>query len=288
MNIDKKIFKSRQIENNRNKKNSLNNIRIKIILTSIVLILSIFLIFLGFKTINLYINKTNFEEDAISFAEKNENSIFLIEEITLFSSADSKNKTSSENHFTIQNLYQYTDIAFFIKSSEEIKTAKNTLKNVYIDNISITNIESGTPNLYFKPLNEFTKGAIIEENKIEERLNFEVTSSDTNELLLPVLYNNLANPITLSYINENIKTDYTLTNTSIPITYDGSLLERCQIAISSITPKISFDIHLTNNLDEEYMTSIYINIPLENELDSIYKGNTQSKLKTNYTFYRDN
>ena len=267
-------------------KNKSNNIKTKIILSIIFFILVTCLIFLGFKIINTYKNKSDFEQSVISFSEKNENVIFSVEEITLFSSADSKNKTSSKNHFTIENLYQYTDIAFFIKSSEELKTEKNTLKNLYIDNINIENTESGIPNIYFKPLNEFTKSTIIEENKIEDRLDFEITSSDENKLLSPVLYNNLANPITLSYINQNIKTDYTLTDTSIPITYNGMLLERCQIPLSSITPKISFDVHIINNLDEEYMTSIYIDIPLENESNSIYKGNIQSKLTTNYVFYR--
>ena len=91
------------------------------------------------------------------------------------------------------------------------------------------------------------------------------------------MYNNLANPITLSYINQNIKTDYTLTDTSIPITYDGSLLKRCNI---------SFDIYITNYLDEEFKTTVFVDIPLIDGEKSIYDGNLKVTNNSNFVFYR--
>ncbi len=63
---------------------------------------------------------------------------------------------------------------------------------------------------------------------------FNITSEDEVNLDKPTLYNNLANPIVLSYINHNIKTDYTITDTSTPMTYDGSLLKRCNILLNNI------------------------------------------------------
>ena len=72
----------------------------------------------------------------------------------------------------------------------------------------------------------------------------------------------MANPITLSYVNQNIKSDYIIADTSAPITYDGSLLKKCNIALNSISCNISFDIYITNNLDEEFKSSVFFDIPL--------------------------
>ena len=96
----------------------------------------------------------------------------------------------------------------------------------------------------------------------------------------------MANPITLSYINQNIKTDYTLTDTSIPITYDGSLLKRCNIDLNSIACNISFDIYITNYLDEEFKTTVFIDIPLNDGEKSIYDGNLKITNNSNFAFYR--
>lgn len=54
-----------------------------------------------------------FENSVVDFKNKNENVIFSINKIVFFSSSDSKNKTNSTTNFTIENLYAYTDIAFF-------------------------------------------------------------------------------------------------------------------------------------------------------------------------------
>ena len=117
-------------------------------------------------------------------------------------------------------------------------------------------------------------------------MEFDITSDNDTNLNVPVLYNNLANPITLSYINQNVKTDYTITDTSTPITYDGSLLKRCNVDLESLDCSISFDITITNNLDEEFKSSVFIDIPLKDENTSIYDGNLKCTKNVNYTFYR--
>ena len=100
------------------------------------------------------------------------------------------------------------------------------------------------------------------------------------------MYNNLANPITLTYINSNIKTDYTITDTSVPITYDGSLLKRCNVSLQNIQARVSFDIYITNNLDQKFKSSVYLDIPLENEENSILNGSIIERKTINTTFYR--
>ena len=257
------------------------------ILIAIVIVLFTLCLALAFILFRSYLRKTNFENDVLSFASKNENTVFKINNVVFFSSCDAKNKTSSSSHFTIENLYQYTDIALFINSSSNEKNLENTLKKVYINNINFDTLPIiGEPKLYFKSINQFANNNLIEENPIQDSIEFSVTSEDTADLNTPVLYNNLANPITLSYINQNLKTDYTITNTSSPITYDGSLLKKCGILLSSLSCKISFDIYIVNNLNQEFKTSVFLNIPLENNEKSIYDGSITKTENINSIFYR--
>lgn len=261
--------------------------RKKIILTTITMILFVLVIFLAYLLFNKYVLKRNFEDGILPFANKNQNTIFKIDKVVFFSSADAKNKNVATSNFTIENLYQYTDIALFIHSNSEEKNLENTFKNVSLENIKWNTLpSSGEPKLYFKSINQFAKSDIIEENLIQDKLDFAISSEDEANLDIPTLYNNLANPITLSYVNSNIKTDYTITDTSNPITYDGSLLKRCNVSLNTIGCNISFDIYITNNLDQEFKCTVFLDIPLETQDKSIYDGNIQIKKDTNFTFYR--
>ena len=262
--------------------------RKKIILTIITFILFIIVFILASMLFNKYVLKKEFEENILSFAEMNNKTVFKVNKIILFSSSDAKNKTSSISNYTVENLYQYTDIAIFINNnSTEEKTLENTFKKVSINNIKFNQKpETGEPKLYFKSLNKLATSEFNEENEITDNLDFNITSENEADLNTPTLYNNLANPITLSYVNQNVKNDYTITDTSTPITYDGSLLKRCNIDLSSISCNLSFDINITNNLDEEFKSSVFIDIPLESEDKSIYDGYIHLTKNTNFIFYR--
>ena len=126
----------------------------------------------------------------------------------------------------------------------------------------------------------------LENNLINNKLDFNISSENETNLDTPTLYNNLANPIVLSFVNDNIKSDYTITDTSKPITYDGSLLKRCDVLLNSISTSISFDIYIVNNLDQEFKSTVYIDIPLETDAKSLYDGNITLKKDTNFIFYR--
>ena len=114
----------------------------KLILTIITFILFVIVFILGILIFNKFIIKNKFEEEILSFAEKNEKTIFQINKIIFFSNCDAKNKTGSSSNFTLENLYQYTDIAIFIDnpSNMQEKTLENTFKNV-----SIKNLKFNTP-----------------------------------------------------------------------------------------------------------------------------------------------
>ena len=258
--------------------------KILTILVIILLTLESFLIFLLFKK---FVLKDQFEKQILSFANKNEETIFTIDKILFFSNCDASNKTNTANNFTIENLYQYTDIAVFITTNKAEKTLENTLKNVIIKNIKFNKFPSiGEPNLYFKGLNQFAKSDINEENIIQDSLSFYVTSESEANLDTPTLYNNLANPITLSYVNNKIKTEYTILDSSSPITYDGSLLKKCNIPLEEINCNISFDIYITNNKDEEFKSTVFIDIPLSYKNTTLYDGKIISTNFTNFKFYR--
>lgn len=260
----------------------------KKILTIVVFFLFFIVFLLAYLLFQKYVIKSNFERDILPFANKNDTTVFNVNKIVLFSNCDAKNKTGSSSNFTIENLYQYTDMAIFINnSSTEEKTFKNTFKKVHIDNIQYTTMpELGEPKLYFKGLPQFAKSDIADTNEINGTLDFAITSENEANLDTPILYNNLANPITLSYVNQNIKSDYTITDTSSPITYDGSLLQKCNVDLASLACKLSFDIYITNNLEEEFKTTVFIDIPLETSEKSILNGNLNLTQNTNFAFYR--
>lgn len=260
--------------------------RKKVIWISIIILLIIILVLLISIIMNKNISKKALEDTYLNFASNNSRTIFAINKIVFFSNSNAKNKNIASSNFTIENLYQYTDMAIFINNNEE-KTLENTFKEVYINNIHFTKLpEIGEPKLYYKNINNFAKSEISNEHLISDKLDFNIVSDDYANLDTPTLYNNLANPITLSYINSNIKTDYTITDTSNPITYDGSLLKRCNVSLSQITCSLSFDIYITNNLNQKFKCSVFIDIPLETPEHTIYDGNITLKKDTDYIFYR--
>ena len=225
--MDKKNIKS-NIKNGKAKKIDFRNLNKKeFLLTLITIILFIIVLVLCYLLFYKYVLKRNFENSVLDFSSKNEETVFQIKNIVFFSNCDAKNKSASSSNFTIENLYQYTDMALFITSPNGEKTLENTLKSLYIDNINYTKRpELGEPNLYYKNINNFAKSDIIDNNLITDRLDFEITSEDEANLDIPILYNNLANPIVLSYVNSNVKTDYTLTDTSTPITYNRNFIKK--------------------------------------------------------------
>ena len=112
----------------------------KFILLCISIFLIIILCFLLYYFISTSMRKNNYENSLLSFAEKNEDTIFSIDRIVFFSSSDSKNKSSSRTNFTIENLYAFTDIALFINNHSDENTLENTLKDVRINNINFTKL----------------------------------------------------------------------------------------------------------------------------------------------------
>ena len=263
---------------------------ILIILIIISLLILSFLIKFAAKSIYNKYSVNNCINDMLKFSEANENSIFTIDRIVYFSSCDGQTQINNNSSFVISDLYQYTDIAIFINNknySDEL-TAENTLKYVSVDNINYTLSPSiGTPNLYYKNINDFASSKYNIDNKVTDSINFSTTSENEIDYNSPTLYNNCANPICLTYVNEHIKTDYTLKNTISNVSYNGLLLKYCNITLNSIACKINMTINITNNLDKTFSCPIIIDIPLSTENSTIYDGSLTLKNSTNYRFIKN-
>lgn len=213
---------------------------------------------------------------------------FSINKIVYFSSSNAEATINANSSFTISNLYQYTDIAIFINNHTDGNyTPENTLKNVVLSDIKIHSAPSvGTPNIYFKNLNDFAKNHYDKTKKIDTTLEFATSAENELDYSSPILFNNCANPITLCYVNSNLKSNYTLNDNISNISYNGSLLKHCNITLNSIACKLSFLITITNNQDEIYTCPVILNIPLSTENSTLYDGNLILNDATNYNFIK--
>lgn len=258
------------------------------IILIISILLLIYLSLIVYKDINLKLKNENNQKPMYEFLENNTKDIFTIDKIVYFSSANANSSINSNSSFTIEKLYQYTDIAIFINNhSDGNFTLENTLKSVQLSNIKFeTSPSIGTPNLFYKNINNFAKPEYDKNQEIDNTLEFNITSEDEIDYSNPVLYNNCANPITFSYINSNIKENYTLADTISNISYDGSLLKKCGITLNSISCQLSFIVKIVNNLDETFTCPMIIQIPLSTEKSTIYEGNLTLKQDANYKFIK--
>lgn len=261
-----------------------------IILTIIfIAFLALFIVLFGitYKTVKNYSLSEKCLNSALKFQEYNAETIFSIDKITYFSSADANIETNSNSSFKISNLLQYTDIAISIKPNSESLTSKNTLKSVLLSDIEYSLKPSiGKPQLYYKNINNFATSKFSKENLIEGSINFSTTSESKIDYSEPILYNNCANPITLCYVNSNMQNEYTLDSYVSNISHNGSLLKSCRITLNSISCKLSFIITITNNLNENYECPLTLNIPLSTDSSTIYDGNLILKENVDYKFIR--
>lgn len=250
------------------------------------LVISLLILFMLISELyTSFICKNNSIKYAVNISEKNKENVFNINKTVCFSSAYSKSSLNSNSTLVLDNVYQYTDIALYINNNVEKFTNKNTLKSIWINNINISQSEKiGNPNLYFLPLTDFATEKYSQNNIITDRLDFNVSSESKIDLSTKTLYNNCANPITLKFVNSNLKENFGTNVSSLQL--DGSLIKKCGILLSSLKTHLSFDIYIINNLDEEFKYTFSLDIPLESASSSIYDGSLIYKDETSYAFYR--
>lgn len=239
----------------------------------------------------------NLAELADSFYMSNAKTVFSIDKIILYSSANAIKNEVTRPVWDL-NVYQYTDIAIYINNhSDEELNSENAIKTLYIDNIKLNGVKKGEQSLYFKNAPDFGKSIYstvekkedADSNKIGDKLEFSVLNDGDINYEKRQIYADCSSPITLEYVN-NIVNNKIISDIENDVKYDGSILKRSGIVLSDIKSSISFRINLTNNYNQKYMANVYIEIPLEDSVtgDNIYSGKFEKKIEEeNYSkFYR--
>ena len=243
----------------------------KLIITIALLILCIVTIV---YIIGIYKVNSEFSSYIDELARLNSKTVFSIDRIYLYSSADATSNETTKPVWDL-NVSQFTDIAIYINNrAENGVNYENTIKESTISNVKFNNLQSGTPSLYYKNVNDFAKLTSVEENKINDSLEFNIVNSGDADYTKPVIYSNCQNPITLEYVNTNMEEDTIISDISTPLTYDGSLLKKAGILLSQMKCTISFTITIVNNYNQKFVATVYIDIPLEDSMSgaSIYDG----------------
>lgn len=262
-----------------------SKIKISFLIVFIILIINISIYII---IIYRYIGEKKFIQANMNLYNKNETEIFKIDKILLCSSANAVNNGTS-NELKNLNIYQYTDIAVYIKNGTEL-TKKNTINKLYIDNIILDgNTQLGKKTLNYKNLLKFgLKEEIKQEKTQEQNINFNIISTNEenieNVYENPTFYTDCSNPITLEYLNYNLKENYVLKENN-SISFDGSILKDAEISTKELECKVKFRINIINNLNEKYSCNLNIKIPL----NDIYNGTTMKSKTTKekeYIFFR--
>lgn len=247
-----------------------------IILSSIICII---LIIVYGIIIKHHIVNNQFSKNNIELYENNKEDVFKVDKIIICSSANAVDK-SEEKNLSNLSIYQYTDIAIFINNGESLSD-KNTIKELYIDSISLEgNNNLGSKSLTYKNSKEFGLKQEIMEPKQTNNIYFNVihTNNENEQANYnePTIYTDCSNPITLEYLNYDIKTNYKM-NEDSKVSFDGNILESSGITPLDISCKVRFKINIINNKNEKYSCPINFDIPLED----IYKGTTMKAKNAN-------
>ena len=257
----------------------------------------IFIIIIG---VIIYFNLINKTDDASSKNNQNisqgsksnedEETIFEIDNILLYSSANALNNSETQKDYWNLNIYQYTDMSISINNhvySDKL-TSKNLVSKLYIDNVNFSIKPTlGSPGLFYKNPNSLGMPVVDDlDNQITDRMDFTVNSvNSTVDYTKPSFYTDCSNPLTLSYVNSNVYSSLIIKNNASSVTFDGSLLQKSGTKLSNIQATVNFTIHIENALGEEYICDVEIPIPLEDESQSILDGHYVTEL-TNLEEYK--
>ena len=243
----------------------------KFILITLIIVLLFIEIFIFYNFIFIrYKNKTSIENIDIKIAEELKNSPFKVEKIILYSSASAENKnTNFQSTNWILDIFQYTDMAIYISSTEAIKA------------LSVSNISLNNPSqkLYYLDANEFGTGKIFKNFEIQDSLEFSILNFDNSDNSIgyntPVFFADASNPITLKFTN-TVFENYSIKNTE-KIAFNGSILAQTPVKLDNLSNTISFNINIKDYNNNQYTTTLNIDIPLQNDISSILDGSCYSE-----------
>lgn len=256
----------------------------------IILLFAIFLLYYNFILITSFA-KNKFANEVIEIADENENSIFNIQKILIYSNATAIDN-SEDQSLKNMSISQYSDISIYIDNTSYITdlTNENTVKELYIDNIVMkSNSDKGTKILNYKnPLN-FGKFKSIEtpqNNRIDFNIINTNSENENHDYSTPTFYTDCSNPITLGYLNKDLLTDYSVSDESNTVSFNGKVLKEANVDLNDINYTVSFKIHIVNNLNQKFVYNMSLDVNLDDNNGGIYNGYVYRGKTTSGNEYR--
>lgn len=260
----------------------------------ILLIIILALCYIDNKYIFKRISARNqFVKELIPIAEANKEPVFKVSKMIKYSSAEAIDNTVEQNLQDL-SIYQYSDIAIYIDNLSDELTEENTIKELYLDNFKIdVGYNYGTQTLYYKNPLTISKFRMSDENEIKDSLNYEIVYTNeedqNSDYEKPIFFADCSNPITIGYINKNIVNNYQVTKENGLVSFDGRIFNNLDINLNDLSPKISFTIHIKNNLDENFICNMSANLRLETDAGSVKSGYIIEKVDNikYYNFFKE-
>ena len=254
----------------------------------ILIILAIVVLLLYYNFVfSTAFSRNNYANQMEEIAEENKSPIFSIQRIVLYNSANAVDNSENQSLSNVA-ISQYTDISIYLDNAQTISdlTDENTVKELYIDNISMTTkSENGQKLLNYKnPLN-FGKYQDITKPE-NDRIDFNIVNTneenENHNYDEPTFYTDCSNPISLGYLNKDLLTNYSVSDSSKSISFNGKVLQEANVNLDDINATLNFTIHIVNNLDQKFSYNMKIDIGL----DGIYDGYTYRAKNTSGTDYQ--
>lgn len=210
----------------------------RIAIPVLFVILIILLIIYG-NIIFKNISYGKFAKQNMEVYENNKDQVFKVEKILICSSANATDLSEKQN-LQDMSIYQYTDIAVYINNGEDLSN-KNTVKELYIDNISLEgNSDIGKKELNYKNILKFG----LKKDTLPKSSTITDMSSEHN--VFESLMNNTGNNNTASNDNKSIDVGNIVTNET-----EESTSEVQENSEYEDDGKIKFNIVYTNEENEK-------------------------------------
>lgn len=258
-----------------------------------ILIIILFIIFLLYYHFILtkYSAKNSFTNQMVEISDENENSIFNIQKILVYSSATAVDNSEDQSLKDV-SISQYSDISIYIDNTSYITdlTNENTIKELYIDNIVVnSNSDRGTKILNYKNPLTFGKYKMVEppsNNRIDFNIINTNSENENHDYTMPTFYTDCSNPITLGYLNKDLLTNYSVSDSSNKISFNGKVLKEANIDLNDVNYTLNFNIHIVNNLNQKFVYNMSLNVNLNDDNGGIYNGYVYRGKTTSGNEYR--
>ena len=268
---------------------------VKLAFVILMILAFILLLFYYYFVISKSLARNKFADEMIEISDENESSVFNIQKILLYSSANAISN-SKDQSLKDMSICQFTDLSIYIDNSQSGSelTDENTVKELYIDNIVMTsNVDKGTKILNYK--NSFNAGKYMyikqpENNRIDFTIINTNQENENHNYDEPTFYTDCSNPITLGYLNKDILTNYSVTDDSKSISFNGKVLKEANIDLEDINYTLNFTIHIVNKLNQKFAYNMKLDVNLNDDNGGIYNGyiyKGKSTSGSEYRFFRE-